>query len=269
MSVLAKKWNKPSNFYSEVFRPDKLKSTEQLPQKLMYTSRLIITPTRKYFMCLPQALKSENQTQHLKAIFFDPGMKAFLTGYDSESKVINIGRNDIAKIGRLLHHKNKLRSRMTKATSRTKRRNMRLALYRMYERIDNLVQDFHRKTAKWLCENYNYVFLPKLNFHKMNNLNKKSKEKLACLSHCALFKRIHEKMREYPNRMILDVNEAYTTQTCCKCGTLNRGIGNKNIYTCRNNNCRIVIGRDSNAAVNVLLRYFTKRASVLAPSFVA
>jgi hypothetical protein len=35
------------------------------------------------------------------------------------------------------------------------------AVARVQRRIWNLVDEFHKKTAKWICENYGTVFLQK------------------------------------------------------------------------------------------------------------
>jgi len=262
ISVLAKKWNKPKNFYSDVFNPEKMKSSEPLPDKLDYTCRLQKTPTKNYFICVPEPLevKSENQAPETRMIFFDPGQKAFLTGYDPSGTVITIGRNDIGRIGRLLHYKNKLNCKLSKCGNGKTAKRYRKAMLKIYENVKNLVTEMHRKVAKWLCENYTHVFLPKLNFHKMTSLNRKSKEKLASLSHCRMFDTIQNKTREHPWCHLLEVNEAFTTKTCCRCGNQNSNVGNSDVYRCIDPNCGLVIGRDSNAAVNILLRYFTKRA---------
>ena len=262
LSVLCKKWNKANNFYCSIFNPGKLKSSEPLPDKLGYTCRLQKTPTKKYYLCVPEPLqvKSENQAPETKMIFFDPGQKAVLTGYDPSGTVVTIGRNDIGRISRLLHYKNKLKRKISKCANAKKVKRLRRAMLRTYEVVKNLVTELHRKVAKWLCENYTHVFLPKLNFHKMTGLNKKSKEKMASLSHCSLFDTIQNKTREHPWCHLLEVNEAFTTKTCCRCGSQNPNVGNSDTYKCIDQNCRLVIGRDTNAAVNILLRYFTKRA---------
>lgn len=41
-----------------------------------------------------------------------------------------------------------------------------------------------------------------------------------------------------------------------KCGSIDKDLGNKNIYNCKH--CNIDIKRDYNGAINILLRYVTK-----------
>jgi putative transposase len=38
---------------------------------------------------------------------------------------------------------------------------------RVQRRIWNLVDEFHKKTTKWVCENYSTIFLPKFKTQKM------------------------------------------------------------------------------------------------------
>lgn len=47
------------------------------------------------------------------------------------------------------------------------------------------------------------------------------------------------------------VNEAYTSITCTKCGTINRELGSKETFNC--NECKIIIDRDLNGARNIYL----------------
>ena len=262
ISVLGKYWNNANDFYSSVFRPDKLKSAEPLPERLMYTSRLIKTPTNKYFISIPKAseLMSDNQAREESMLFIDPGVKTFLTGYDPSGKIIICGEHDISRIARLLYYKRKLFSKQMKATKCRKRSSYKLACLRMGEKIENLVNELHKKLTKWLCENYKHIYIPRLNFHKCKKMNKRSKANMASLRHCSFVDRLLNKSKVYPSCNVIEVNEAFTSKTCSRCGWQNDNLRNKNIFIC--NSCNLVIGRDINASKNVMLRYFTKRVVI-------
>lgn len=264
ISVLAKKWNKDCTFYSSIFKPSVLKSSEPLPEKLLYTSRFKKTDTGKYFICIPEPLqvKSENQAPEKNCVFFDPGLFPILTGYDPSGKIYKFGTKDVATISRLLHYRKKLQSKIANTAGHAKKRNLKKAFLRLYDRISNLVNDFHCKTAKWLCENYTHIFLPKLNFHNLKKLNKRSKLTMATLRHCSLFDRIKDKTREYPWVTLIEVNESFTTKTCCKCGTQNHNVGSKKVFSCVKPICNQIIDRDVNGSINICLRYFTKRVVI-------
>ena len=261
LNVLGKKWNKPNNFYTEIFQPSEIHSAEPLPLKLSHTCRLMLTPTKKYYISIP-VTKNENQIQKTeteKVISIDPGVKNFMTGYDPSGLIITVGQKDIGRIARLLHYQNQLQSKMSKITTSKKKKSHKMAWLRMGEKIRNLVDDLHKKLAKWLCEEYNTILIPRLNFHDFKNLNKKSKKQLATFSHCSFLDRLIYKSQEYSNCRVIEVTEEYTSKTCTCCGTINESLGNKDILTCE---CGVTIERDFNGARNILLKYLTERHSV-------
>ena len=257
LSVLSKKWNKKNNFYSSVFKPSVLKSSEVLPSDLKYTSRLVHTETGRYFICIPKPmeLQSENQA-HKEMIFIDPGQVDFVTGYDPSGNMLVWGENDSVRIARLLHHRRKLHSKYIKESDKRRKQRLKTAWLKIYNQIENLVEEMHKKLALWLCKNYKSIYIPRLNFHNMKNLNKKSKTVIACLQHCAFLNRLINKSKEFPGCKVIEVNEAFTTKTCGCCGYQKDDIKRNRTYKC--NACEAEIGRDVNASRNVMLRYFTK-----------
>lgn len=261
ISILSKHWNNKNSFYTPIFSSSKIKTNETLPEVLRYTSRLIKTRTGKYFICIPQAL-GDNQTSEEEAkesiIFIDPGSKCFITGYDPSGKLIVWGENDVGRIGRLLHYRRKIRSKMSKCPTSKKRKRLSIADLRIGEKISNIVTDLHKKLAKWLCQNYSQIYLPRLNFHTMKRLNKKDKAKLASWSHCAFSDRVSYKTRQYNNCRVFEVQEDYTSKTCSHCGFL-KSKDDKikdRIYNCQS--CHNVFDRDINAAKNIMLKFLTK-----------
>lgn len=253
LSVLKKHWNKKNNYYSELFKPINLKTTEKLPEILNYDTRLVKTPCNKYYLCIQskKTLLSENQANNI--IFIDPGVKSFLTGYDPSGKIITFGNKKNAKrIAILLHFKRLLQSKIKKTQSSSNNKK-RLALLRINNKIHNLITDLHRKASKWLLENYKYIYLPRLNFHNCKKLNKKSKSLLSRFRHCDFI----NLLQRDGNSRILEVNESYTSKTCSVCGNQHNNLKNKDLYEC--SKCNLKIGRDINASKNIMLRYFTNK----------
>ena len=258
ISVLSKHWDK-NGFFGSVLSSSLLRSNEPIPNILMYTSRLKKTATGKYFLCMPLPL-NENQVEvkEQNAIFIDPGSKCFLTGYDPSGKVIVWGENDVGRIARLQHYKKKLQSKKASNLFNSKqKRSYRLAELRIGEKISNLVLDLHKKLAKWLCENYAKVYIPRLNFHKMKRLHRKEKAKLAALSHCSFVDRLIWKSREYKCN-VYEVQEDYTSKTCSACGFLKENL-NGRTFEC--DACNKVFDRDINASKNIMLKYLTKKST--------
>ena len=67
--------------------------------------------------------------------------------------------------------------------------------------------------------------------------------------------RLLAKAREYPNCSIIYVKEAYTSKTCGNCGTIYNVKGK--IFNCTH--CRIIMDRDRNVPLNILLKFITKQ----------
>ena len=257
LSILAKYWNVKRGFFSHIFNKDNIRTNELLPEIMMYTSRLLKTPTNKYFISLPLPL-NENQVmvEEENMLFIDPGSKTFITGYDPSGKIIIWGENDIGRIARLLHYKRKLQSKRSLETANKRIKKYRLAEQRIGEKIHNLTDDLHKKLSKWLCENYAKVYIPRLNFHKMKNLNKKEKAKLASLRHCGFLQRLINKSRESSCK-VYEVFEDFTSKTCSNCGFLKKDLQGRT-FIC--NACNKIFDRDINASKNIMLKYFTERA---------
>lgn len=266
LSILKKHWNKKNNFYSHIFKPSLLNATEPIPEKLDYDSRLVKTPLNKYYICLQHALPkvSDNQARDDKnMIFFDPGLKTFLTGYDPSGKLVTFGcKKTVQRIAVLAHFRRKLQGKLAKQSSK-KNNKLRIASLRIGKKIENLVTDLHRKACKWICENYSNVYLPRLNFHKCKRLNKRSKSLLASFRHCEFLNTVMRSAKRYPFCHVYEVNEAYTSKTCSNCGFQKEDLKNSDTYNC--DSCKVSIGRDINASKNVMLRYFTNRAVVRQP----
>ena len=88
ISVLKKHWNKKRGEYASVLGPRCLKSAEELPDELECDSRLIRTRLGHWYLCMPLELKvnpGENQarTDLRDVVSLDPGVRTFMTGYDS------------------------------------------------------------------------------------------------------------------------------------------------------------------------------------------
>jgi putative transposase len=256
LSVLGKYWNKTKRcFFSSIFTSN-MKSSEELPKKLQCTSRLVHYPSLKtYFLHLPITnSEMHDESQVKKILSLDPGVKTFLTGYDPSGKILMFGTRDIGRIARLIHYKNKLKSMIDKGERHKKTKSV--AILRINNKIWNLVEEMHKKLAKWICENYTEIHLPKLNFHNCKKLDRKSTSKLSSLRHCGFFNKLLHKSKSYPGCRVVQVNESYTSMTCTNCGNLHSNLKNKDIYNC--NVCNISIERDINASRNIFMRFFTK-----------
>lgn len=76
--------------------------------------------------------------------FIDPGVRIFLTDYDSGQNVVEIGTNAVVRTEKLKHRRRKLQSKLAKLKTHRKRQNHRKTLHRLDEKISRIVSDMHR-----------------------------------------------------------------------------------------------------------------------------
>ena len=180
--------------------------------------------------------------------------------------MIQWGVFDIIRLKRLLRVRHFIQSEKTKTKNinnkkerKRKKKKLKRNLLRLNEHMRNLVEDLHRKMAKWLCLNYKYIYITKLNFHSIDTKSSNLREQMAVLKHCTFRNYLKMKGKKYETGVI-ELNESYTSKTCCSCGTMQENLKNKDILHC--NTCGLEILRDLNGAINIMFRYLTKRAVI-------
>ena len=249
----------------------KLSYWPQKSQKLVveHACRLQMDERESFYLCVPMkaevrmprqaapgALGGEIQAPKKRVIALDPGVRTFLTGYDPSGAFVEIGKGGMTRIFRLCLHLDKLCATIAKATSKKRKKSLEKAAARMRQRIRNLVDDLQKKTASFLAERFDLVLLPTFNVGSMvkrggRRIRKKTVRQMLTWRHygfrCALLHRA-----ELTGCVVKLVSEAYTTQTCGRCGNLHKKIGGRKIFKCPH--CRHQVDRDANAARNILLR---------------
>ena len=126
------------------------------------------------------------------------------------------------------------------------------------------MDDFHWKSASFYCKNYETIIIPKMDTESLKKrirerywFNKELKgdniRKLMSLAHNRFIDRLLQKAQQYGRTVIIQ-DEAYTSQTCGKCGLLNKNLGPLTEYRCLDRECRGEIDRDINGARNIMIR---------------
>lgn len=277
ISVLSKYWNLKTGIYSKILTSS-LKCERKLPVNLDYDSRIIKDDLGNYFICIPKLRKIQdsetidnndnNDNQVISKISkkelivsIDPGVKTFATCFDQTGKVIKFGTGDIIRLSKLSHYKNKLQGSITKIRNHSTRYRYKKALLRLSHKITNLVQDIHKKLALWLCQNYNTILIPKLNFHNFKQMSKKNRNKMALWSHCSFVDRLIDKSKDFKKCNVIIVKEDYTSKTCGQCGTQKKDLGSSDTFNC--DKCKLCIDRDTSGSRNILLKYSTEHISFI------
>ena len=130
------------------------------------------------------------------------------------------------------------------------------------ERIGNLVKEVHSKLAKWLCEEYTVILLPRFETSRMirrleRKLHTKTARNMVTWRHYQFRELLKAKARLYSDVNVIECSEAYTSKTCGKCGTINPKLGGSKTFRCINASCGLEADRDHHAARNILLRHLS------------
>ncbi|BAZ13558.1 transposase [Calothrix sp. NIES-4071] len=206
-----------------------------------------------YYLTLPtESLQLETENQG-RVVALDPGIRTFLTFY-SESSVGWLGKNANIKIQKLCFKLDELCSVISKTTGQQKRR-FKKAANRIRAKIKNLVSELHQKSAKFLVDNFDVILLPTFETSQMakkgkRRIRSKSVRQMLTLSHYQFKQFIKHKAFEH-NKVVLDVNEAYTSKTVSWTGEMIKIGGSKII---KSPSTGQTMDRDLNGARGIFLR---------------
>jgi putative transposase len=117
---------------------------------------------------------------------------------------------------------------------------------RLYERIYNKRRDFLHKLSTVYSKKYDVIFLEKLK--PLNMVRNHHLAKHILDSGWGTFK----EMLKNKGKLVFEVNPAYTSVDCSKCGNKVPKSLAVRIHRC--DKCGVVLDRDYNAAVNILQR---------------
>lgn len=229
----------------------KLRYTENLPETIM-DSRLVMA-YNKFYIVIPTKRKRSLIENQDRVVAIDPGIRKFIT-FVSHDRAGHLAQYDIGRIYRLCYYLDDLISRISKVKSKQKR-NLKKAASRIREKIKNLIYELHWKTAKFLVNNFDVILLP--TFETSQMVSKKAKRKIRSktarammtFSHYKFKQRLKQKAFEY-GKIVVDTNEAYTSQTNNFTGEINKKLGSKKYINFKDKR----IDRDINGALGILLK---------------
>jgi len=195
--------------------------------------------------------------EDLSICALDPGVRTFNTLVDTKGNVVEFSPGDIGKIYRHCYHMDKLQGKAFSSSNSSKRRyKMKKAWHRSIRRLKYLVSDMHRKVCKYLCVEYDVVFIPVFN---TKDMVRRSERMISSNTSRAMMTWSHYRFRQMlkakaveTGTFVKEVTEEFTSKTCTCCGTLHKNLGSSKIYKCKQ--CRSVFDRDENGARNILIK---------------
>ncbi|NEP81069.1 MAG: transposase [Okeania sp. SIO3B3] len=232
------------------------------------TETQLVYDKKRWFAVFPKEFKPENSKSQ-SIIALDPGVRSFLTGFDGE-KFVDIGKGDITRIFRLAQHIDRLISNKTVLKGRQnkyKRQGLNKKINSLFIRIRNLIDEVHKKVAKWLTTEYRVIFIPTFESSQMVAKSGKKKRKLNSKTVRQMLNWAHYRFKQTlkfhglkRGATVIDVTEEYTSKTCTKCGHVHQNLGGSKHFKCPH--CGHSMPRDWNGALGIFIKALRDTASV-------
>jgi len=225
---------------------------ESLPQS--FGDCRLVFAYGDYYLAIPREEPRNVTDNQGRVVALDPGIRTFMTFF-SEENFGELGRASNLRIQRLCFRLDKLISKISKAKCSQKRR-MRLAANRIRGRIKNLISELHKKVARFLVDHFDIILLPTFETSQMSlkakrRIRAKSVRQMLTLSHYQFKQFLKHKAFE-TGKVVLDVNEAYTSKTVSWTGEIVPKLGGAKIIKSKLTGQKMT--RDLNGARGIFLR---------------
>lgn len=242
---------KPGGLYPGL-TGDGLRYSEPLP-KNPCDSRLVLRQKR-WYICVPFKVPVPKTKGEVRVVALDPGVRSFLTYY-SEDSIGKIGDGDMTAIHKLCVYLDELLGRIADAPTR-KRRRLQKAATKMRMRIRHLVDEVHHKAAKFLTDNFDIILLPHF---EVQGMTARTRRRISRKTVLGMLNWAHFRFRQFlqhkarsKGKVVILVNEAYTSKTCSWSGHVIKNLGSRKVVRCPETG--ISLDRDVNGARGILLR---------------
>ncbi|BCS82559.1 transposase [Cotonvirus japonicus] len=219
----------------------------------------------KYYIHVPKYIYRNKPLIKNPIAVMDPGARTFQTVYGMDH-VITIGDDLGVTFKKRLLKIDDIKSKLSKPgkykfnkklnrKTKVKKWKYKKAIDRHHKKMDHIQQELHYKTANYLCNHYDRVVVTNFSSKKVglkkNDLDKMTKRILGKLSHYKFRQRLFTKCEELGSQYY-EVDESFTSKTCCNCGNIHKTLGSSKVYNCIK--CKNIIDRDVNAAICILIK---------------
>jgi len=237
--------------YNKLKDLTKLKFTND-GHKLIYDS---IKKSFYFHFCYKSELKIADSST---SIFIDLGQKTLVTGFIPETnEIIKVSGKPLkspilTKRIEEIQSKKDLKKKGSRFFKRLKRTQDRL------KRTEtNSKRTFLHRVSKQLVTNHHTVVVGDLKGIKKNTKSKikninKYKNQMWPVS--LFVKMLNYKSKLYSGNKFYKIDESNTTKNCCNCGTSKVMTLSDRTYNC--NNCKLVLERDTNSAINIYHKFY-------------
>jgi len=227
-----------------------LRFCESSPESCL-DSRLV-WKAGNFYLATPSKQRVSYGENQARVVAIDPGVRTFATFYSTDACGF-LGSADFSRIQRMAHYLDDLISRASKVGKQRKKR-MMLAAQRMRQKVQNLIDELHHKTALFLVKNFDCILLPTFETSQMvgrasRKIRSKTVRNMLTFAHYRFKQFLKNKAFEY-GKTVLNVSEAYTSKTHPQTGEIKPVGGAKRIKLLSGE----WVHRDIVGARNILLR---------------
>lgn len=216
--------------------------------------------SKRYYIIAPIDTVHYITNEKYKKCGIDLGVRTFGTLYSPE-RTLEIGNNIKPVLNNYYKKIDSAKSNMDK--NLLKEKLYKKIIEKQGNKIRNKIDDLHKKVSVYLTSKYKEIIIGKMSTKSMvSNENSKIKEITKRMLMTLQFYRFNEVLKNMAtkyNSKVIFINEYKTSMTCHHCKNENRDLGGSHIYKC--NNCKIELGRDINASINIYNMGFLKPQS--------
>ncbi len=204
------------------------------------------TPTDKWFVSFSCETKRKSLKLSIEpSIGIDMGLKSFATLSNSEQienpRFFRQEEKNLAKAQRKLSKQEKTSKARTKACK---------VVAHAHERIKNKRHNFSHQLARKFVNRFNTIVVEDLSINDMLKDNFRCINKSIADAAWRMFLELLTFKAEYAGKHCIQVNPAYTSQICSRCGNRQKLKLSDRMYHCPC--CNLSLNRDENAALNIL-----------------
>lgn len=211
------------------------------------TVTLTRSRTGKWYACFSCAMETQPLPSTDLAVGVDVGLASFATlSTGDEIENPRFYRRDAADLKRV----QKLKDAAKNAQRWEENRRRKKALAHLHERIANRRSDFAHKRSRELVDAYQVIVFEDLAPLEMGR-SRGMRKSILDVAWSQFITMTVTKAEEAGRRVIL-VNPRDTSKLCSSCGELVPKRLGERVHTCPH--CELVMGRDHNAALNILHR---------------
>jgi putative transposase len=206
----------------------------------------LVKQKNEYWLFVPVPVVNAEKKEPLNYCGIDPGVKTFMTCFGNNGCIEYKYKEGV------LH---KLDNKINYLTDRRRTNRGRVhkkKINKLEKRKESLVDELHWKTINNLLKMNDFIFYGDIKSHDIvkNGKNRTLNTDINNLKFFKFKQRLLFKSIE-KGKKVFEVKEQYTTQTCSFCGSMYKP-GLSRVYKCKN--CEKYIGRDVNAAKNILMK---------------